>query len=278
MTVCYIEKKEFSENDFLSFLAKQGIVVKTNTHARGNLGICFKNRIDISKKVPTEKRLQVLFHEYAHKIHYDIEKESFSKGGSLQKLFNLDDVKEIEKELIKITNIIDENSLFFNFYNQKDKIYSEINELERIIKKEYPEFKRSQDFKPAKKYLKSSPAKYLLRYDNVKIVHPVFRKESIYSIKNIDNDFHDLPESIRAYIKLKSCERLYKRLYRAKNKAEKYYTRPTELFARFVEGIYSNKNKIIELAPLSYSRFEELLNSGYYGKLKELFILAGLIY
>jgi len=274
MSLKYVEKKIFSEKEFLSFLADQGIIVKTNTRARGNLGICYKNRIDISKKVEKERRITVLAHEYAHKIHYDLEKDSFSKGGSLEKLFNCENISEIYPELVKVTQFVDEKSKFIEFVSQKSQIYSEIKELEIIIKKDYPDFKRSQDFNPAKKYLKNSPAKDRLRYDNVKIVHPVFRKENIYSIKTIDTDFPDMPESTKIYIRLKSCERRYKRLYRAKSKAEKYYNKPTELFARFIEGLFVDQQKIAEIAPFTYSRFNVLLNNDYYGNLKELFALA----
>jgi len=276
MSSSCIEKKLFDEKKFLNFLADQGIVVKTNTRARGNLGICYKNRIDISKNVTKERRISVLAHEYAHKVHYDLEKDSLNKGGSLEKLFDFQTTEEIQQELIKVTQFVDEKSKFLEFFIQKSKIYSEIKYLETIIKKDYPDFKRSLDFKPAKKYLKNSPAKYLLRYDNVKIVHPIFKKENIYSIKTIDVDFPDIPDSIKTYIKLKSCERRYKRLYRAKAKAEKYYNKPTELFARFIEGLFIDRQKIAEIAPFTYFRFNVLLNNCYYGNLKELFVLAGL--
>jgi hypothetical protein len=276
MTLNCIEKNVFEEREFLNFLIDQGIIVKTNTRARGNLGICYKNRIDISKKVIKERRIPVLAHEYAHKIHYDLEKNSFSKGGSLERLFDTENVSEIQQELITVTHFVDEKSKFIEFICQKSQIYLEIKELETVIKKEYSDFKRSKEFKPAKKYLKDSPAKYLLRYDNIKIVHPIFRKENVYSIKTIDEDFPDMPESIKNYLRLKSCERRYKRLYRAKSKAEKYYNKSTELFARFIEGLFIDKEKVAEIAPFTYSRFNVLLNNNYYGKLKELFALAGL--
>jgi hypothetical protein len=269
-----IDKPVFGEKEFLSFLMAQGIDVKTNTRARGNLGICFKNRIDISKKVVQDRRLSVLMHEYAHKVHYDIEKDCVRKGGSLEKLFNVENTEEIRLELVKVTQFVDENANFIQFKNKKPEIFCKIKEQENIIKKLYPEFKRSADFKPAVKFLKNSPAKYLLRYDNVKIIHPVFRKETIYSITSIDKDFPDMPPEIKAYIRLKSSERHYKRLYRAKNKAEKYYNKPTELFARFAEGLLSDHIKIAEIAPTTYLIFSQLLEQGYYGNLKELFKLA----
>lgn len=271
-----VEKTEFSEKDFLKFLIGEGIEVKTNTRARGNLGICFKNRIDISKKVAKERRITVLMHEYAHKIHYDLEKDCIKNGGSLEKLFNIENVDEIRKELVQVTKFVDENAKFVQFKTKKEEIFSQIKEQESIIKNIFPDFKRSVDFKPAIKYLKNSPAKYLLRYDNIKIIHPIFRKESIYSIKSIDTDFSSMPDEIKAYLKLKSFERYYKRLYRAKNKAEKYYNRPTELFARFTEGLLADIEMIEKIAPNAYFRFFQLLDDEYYGNMKELFKLVGI--
>ena len=98
-----------------------------------------------------------------------------------------------------------------------------------------------------------------------------------YGIKTLDEDFPEIPDALRAYIKIKSLEREYKRLYRFKNKAEKYYLSPVELFARFIECFFIDKSFAYKFAPFTYKRFFELLNLGYYGKLKELFYLAGII-
>lgn len=271
-------EERFTEKIFIKFLTEQGITVKTGTKARGSLGICFKNRIDISRKAAHDKRLNILVHEYAHKIHYDLEKEIFGKGGTLEKLFKITETKIFLQELIKVTNFVDKNSLFDNFYTKKVEIKSEIKTLENIIKHDYPDFKKTCIFKPIDNYFKKnkSPAKYLLKYDNVKITQTIFRKEKFYSIKTLDQDFPEIPEFLRAYIRLKSKEREYQKFYRFKNKAEKYYKKPTELFARFVEGIFIDKDKIYELAPAAYTRFAELLNQNYYGNLKKLFELANI--
>lgn len=267
---------QINEKDFIKFLEAQGITVKTNTRARGNLGICLKDRIDVSKKAAKERRISILAHEYAHKIHYDMEKESFNKGGSLEKLFNTQNISIIKKELLAVTNFVDENSKFSSFLAKKLELSKEIAILEKIIKDEYPDFKKSQPFKPINAYFRKnkSSAKYLLKYSNIKIIHPIFRKEEFYSIKTIDSDFPEIPESLRAYIKLKSCQREYNRIYRLKNKAEKYYNKPTELFARFIEGIFIDSSYIKHLAPTAYSKFTELLEQNYYCRLKELIFLA----
>jgi hypothetical protein len=275
-TLLPLQKPELTEKKVIEFLIKQGITVKTNTKARGNLGVCFKNRIDVSRKADKDRRLGILIHEYAHKIHYEIEKDALKKGGSLETLFKVENSKILLDELISVTNFIDENSEFKKFYERKIEVQQQLKTLEGIIRKDYPDFKRSFAFKPANDYFRKtkSPAKYLLKYDRVKIVQPITRKENIYSVDSLDRDFPEIPSALKVYIRFKSLEREYKRLYRRKNKAEKYYKKPTELFARFVEGIFLNAEEVKGLAPFCYCRFKELLLCGYYGKLRELFELA----
>ena len=198
----------FNINTFIEFLLKQGIIVKTNTKARGNLGIYFKNRIDISKNAKNEKRISILAHEYAHKIHYDLENGSIKDGGHLEILFNTDQTQQIKNELFNVTCLIDPTALFEDFYKRKNQIFQQIMELENTIRQEYPDFKRSNLFEAAKRYFKvhKTPAQYLLKYSRIKIISPVFKKEEYYSINNIEKDFPELPCSIIAYIKLKGLE------------------------------------------------------------------------
>lgn len=271
-----VKKKEFDEKEFIKFLRSEGIIVKTSTKARGHLGICFKNRIDISKNADFKRRLGILAHEYAHKIHFDIEKDGVKKGGSLEILFNTADTKIYFTELIEVTCFVDENAKFLSYEKRKQELKCEVSHLEKVIRIYYPDFKKTEQFKPVKDYFRknNTPAKHLLKYDNVKILTPFLKKEETYSVKNIDNDFPKIPEPIRAYIKLNSKTKEYKRLYSRKNKAERYYKKPTELFARLVEGFFTDKERIAEMAPQSSKKFFELLDMGYYGRLKELFILA----
>ena len=51
----------------------------------------------------------------------------------------------------------------------------------------------------------------------------------------------------------------------------KYYEKPTELFARFVQGYFSNPETISTIAPITIKRFNELLHNGYYKELKDFF-------
>jgi hypothetical protein len=100
----------------------------------------------------------------------------------------------------------------------------------------------------------------------------MFGKEDILSIATIEEDFPNLQKAFVNYIKLKSLLRKQKRITARILKINKYYSRPTELFARFVEGLYLDREKVETLAPNCVKRFYELLECGYYYKLKELLI------
>ena len=65
--------------------------------------------------------------------------------------------------------------------------------------------------------------------------------------------------------------RKQKRITNRISKRQKYYKRPTELFARLVEGLYLDKEYTCELAPNSTNRFFELLEQGYYREMKTVF-------
>ena len=128
---------------------------------------------------------------------------------------------------------------------------------------------RSKPFKEFDKYIKKSNAKYLLKYDRVKILSGFWRKRyQILSVNTIENDFPDMPEAFAAYIRLRSCQRKQKRISSRINKLQKYYKRPTELFARLIEGLYIDKEWVCAIAPYSTECFYRLLDEGYYNQLK----------
>ena len=87
---------------------------------------------------------------------------------------------------------------------------------------------RSKKFKEFDRYIKKSEAKYLLKYDRVKLISGVFFKQSkTYSIDNIEQDFTDMPKEFAAYIRLKSYQRKQARVSSKINKLKKYYSKPT---------------------------------------------------
>ena len=120
--------------------------------------------------------------------------------------------------------------------------------------------------------IKKTKARYLLKYDKVKIINRGFftNKTEYYSIHTIEKDFPDMPKAFAAYIRLKSNQKKQARISARINKYKKYYERSTELFARFIEGLYLNKDRTKALAPNTYRQFYDLLNDGYYMELKEV--------
>ena len=259
-----------NEKDLINYFKGLGIDVHTSTKARGHHGFYLKNRIDISKNIPDTQKVQVLLHEFAHYIHSKLEHSVEKNGGTLTCLFKTDN-PEIEKELLEVTNFVDENSLCKKLEYHKSLVKDKIGEYENIIRKDYPKFMRSKKFKEFEKYIKHSDAKYLLKYDRVKLVKGFWSKSyTTYSIDNIERDFTDMPRAFAAYIRLHSYQKKQARISAKINKNKKYYMRPTELFARFVEGLYLDKEKVIKTAPKTSKIFFELLNSGYYGELKQV--------
>ena len=253
----------------IDFIRQKGLVVNTNTKARGHQGFFVNGRIDISKNIPDEKIIPTLIHEFSHYIHSKLEPSIAKTGGSLDVLFDKSDNSEIIfKELVKVTNFVDENSLHKKLSYHKEQIKNKIKKLDKEIKEEYPSFQRSKKFKELEKLVKKTDAKYFLKYDRVKIRGWFFRKSKILSIDDIEADFPELKPSVIAFIRLKSYQRKQNRISQRIYKINKYYNKPTELFARFVEGLYIDEQKVKELAPVSFERFFELLNSGYYKDLK----------
>lgn len=259
------------KKQLVEYFEKLGISVHLHTKARGHQGFFIKNRIDISKNTPEERIIPTLLHEFAHFIHDKIEPDMIKTGGSLEKLFDTQNVETFEKELLEVTHFVDRHSLCENLLYHKAQIKKEILKLEVEIKKDYPNFLRSKKFKEFDRYIKRSKARYLLKYDRVKYITPFLRKVECYSIENLDKDFADMPKAFAAYIRLKSFTRKQARISSRINKMNKYYKKPTELFSRFIEGLYMNKSYVQECAPTVSARFFELLNKGYYLVLKHVF-------
>lgn len=282
-------EKELAKK-LIKYFKSLGIEVYTNTKARGHQGFFLKNRIDISKNTKEERLVPTLLHEFAHYIHNKLEPDMVKTGGTLDVLFGLSNsccwagkpnllltshlspltITTIIQELQQITYYIDESSLCHKLKIHKDQIKKKIKILEEQIKKDYPNFMRSKKFKEFDKYIKKSKAKYLLKYDRVKFISPFLRREENFSIDNIEQDFPDMPAAFCAYIRLKSNTRKQARISKRINNLNKYYSKPSELFARFVECIYINEAQARALAPLSTQIFFELIEKGYYLELKEV--------
>lgn len=250
--------------DMVLFLKDLGLTVHTNTKARGHQGFFLKDRIDISFNLTEKRKIEVLIHEFTHFIHYQIDKEVFKNHGTLDLLFPNSDLKLIEDELYKVTRYVDTNKSFKLLEEQRRKVMDQIKTLDSSIKVSYPDFRRSYDYPIFTKIINKSDAKYLLKYDRVQVKTMFFGGNKIYSIQNIDVDFPNLDDNIRDYVRLKAYQRKLKRISSRLNKLEKYYRRPTELFARFVEGLFIDTNKVAEIAPYTYLVFcNELAKNRY---------------
>ena len=272
----YDRSKPLTKRNVIEFLRSLNIEVKTNTKARGNQGLYQKNRIDISRGLKEEQAIEVLVHEFAHHIHYKIDKDFLKNGGSLENIFNTNDIVEIHAELINVTNLIDKNFRLKIFLDAKEEISKQIKGAQSAIRRDYPEFMRSKKFPEFEKYIKNSDAKYLVKYDAIRLMLGFFfKKERVLTVKNLEVDFPDMPKAFQLYIRLCSMQRKQAKITRRINKLNKYYEKPTELFARYVQGYFSTPETISTIAPITTRRFNELLNSGYYKELKDLFEIFG---
>ena len=260
----------------LKFVKDCGININTGTRARGHQGFFMKNRIDISKTLDTQRKIEVLVHEFAHYAHCLIEPDAARSHGSLKTIFKADNTDEFLKELLAVTRFKEKNTVLSRLEEMKLKEKAVIKEIDAKIKAKYPDFKRSEPFKKLETPLKRCDAKYLLKYDRVKIRTPFTKAVKTYSIANFLNDFSQFDEFFEAYINLKSRQRMLKRISARINRLNNYYARPSELFARFCESIYINRAETEKIAPESSKRFFMLLKEGYYGELKGLFELCGI--
>ena len=260
-----------NKEELISYFKSLGLTVHTGTKARGHQGFFLKNRIDISKNTPENRIVPTLLHEFAHYIHSKIEPDMNRTGGKLSVIFSSDN-PIYREELIKVTNFVDENSLCIKLYEHKDRVKHKISEQEKIIKKYYPNFQRSKKFKEFDKYIKKSNARYLLKYDRVKLVEGGFfnRKVKLYSIDKLEEDFFDMPQAFAAYIRLKSFQKKQSRISSRINRYKKYYEKPTELFARLVEGLYLDREWVEAIAPNVTRQFFDLLHDGYYKELSKI--------
>lgn len=262
--------KELDKNALVKYFRSLGLEVNTSTKARGHQGFFVNNRIDISKNVAENRFVPTLLHEFAHYVHSRIEPGVNKTGGSLEKIFHSDN-PIYEKELIRVTQFVDEGSRLVKLYEMRDKIRVKIKQLELVIKEDYPEFQRSKQFKAFDNFIKRSDARYLLKYDRVKILGGFWRnQERIITIDGLERDFPEMPKAFAACIRLKSLQRKGSRVSARINRYRKYYERPTELFARLVEGLYLDEEWVRALAPETTDRFFELLENGYYGELKSI--------
>jgi len=258
------------KNELIRYIASLGLQVNTVTKARGNKGFFKEGRIDISKTLDDASQIKTIIHEFAHYINFKIDKS----------LKNLDAVlgdgsEALTEELLEVTGFVDSNSKCSNLSRERDVLKDEINALSEKIRKTNPEFSLSEDFKAFRKYARFTDLEYLEKYDKVKVHNLTSVK--FYSLVNIKKDFPNLPQVFADYLNLKSKQRRRAKISKRINKLNKYYSEPCELFARFIEGLYLDSEKVKALAPNAFERFMDKYNKNYFFGLRELFSIVRII-
>ena len=247
-----------------NYIESLGVVVNIGkTKARGNKGFFLNRgvdsfRIDISKNIDDNATLSTLLHEFAHYIHY-------KHDASLKSLnFIFDDFSDdIREELVNITVQNVPKDFAKSLLELKSETAKEIDILADKISKQYPDFKKSGNFKPFEKGIKL-PAKYLLKYDCIKY----FGK--IYTVQNVEHDFDYLSNEQIYYIKLKSLQRKQARINTKIRKLNNYYNQPSELWARFFELFFTDFKRSNEIAPKATQILNNLAINCKYSEISDL--------
>ena len=258
------------KSELIRYISSLGITVNTITKARGNKGFFKEGRIDVSKTLDDFSAIRVLIHEFAHYSNYKLDK-SFK---SLDPLFG-DSSSILTEELMNVTKFVDKNSIAGKLNAEKERLTEEIKRNTESIKSTYPNFALTEDFKPFKKYARWSDVKYLEKYDRVKVSS--LSSEKLYTIATVKEDFPVIDDEFVAYLNLRSNQRKRAKISRRITKLEKYYSEPCELFARFIEGIYIDMDRVKELAPNTFELFVERFNKNHYFGLREIFSIVRIL-
>ena len=234
-----------------NFLNSIGLEVNIGkTKARGNNGVFIRKgscyRIDISKAVAQSKIESVILHEFAHYIHslYDKNLSDLS--------FIFGKVSDIElEELLKVTVQEVPKEFAQELCLQKDLITKDVKKIAESLNEIYPSFKLSSPCKEIER-LMSRPLKYLLKYDQVMYNNQIYSIQLLEASGSVSNE-------ILLYLKLKSKQRLLRRLTNKISKLNKYYNNPSELFARFFGLYFTNNILSKELAPSISKKMSDII-------------------
>ena len=244
---------------FKEFLETSGIVVNIGkTKARGNKGFFLTGndsyRIDIAKNQDDDEVCSVMVHEYAHYLHYKYDKTLLSYD-FLFPGFN-DDMLE---ELLKVSVLSVPKNYAQCVFNQKEELLSDIKLLTKRLKDVYPDFISSKPYFPIENSI-GFPLKFLLKHDRIKFFNKVY---------SIDNTGLSSETQIN-YIRLKSKQRMLKRVNSRINRLNNYYNKPTELISRFMELFFTDRDKAVKIAPKCVSAITDCINKGNVKELSDL--------
>lgn len=208
----------------VEFLQACGVTVNIGKNkAKGNKGFFSAQgqnfRIDISKDLSETQILKTLAHEFAHFVHYQYDK-------SLKSLdFVFDKYEDIlEEELISLTVEQIPKSSVRPLFEQIDSTEKNIARLLQI----YPQFNDKNFIKTMEEDISKTRYKFLLKYDRIKCIENF--KMKIYSVDMLNEK--NLEEG---FIILNSQKRKLRRLKSKAQRLNRYYSSPTELFARAFE-------------------------------------------
>lgn len=98
-----------------------------------------------------------------------------------------------------------------------------------------------------------------------------YKEKLSNKIDKLENKIFKSRQALICYSELEELKKEKRHICNCINKYKKYYTTPTELFARFIEGLYLDNEKVKDIAPKAYNRFFNLLKKGYYHELKNVF-------
>jgi len=248
-----------SERDRILELVKyfNSLGIKVNigkNRAQGNKGF-FKVingdfRIDVSKDLSDDAVLRTLVHEFSHYIHYINDKTLKSLEFILGENW-----EEYLDELIELTVDSIPKQTISPLFDAKNTLKSEINELEALLINQNPNFIKGKSNSDIEKKIIKAGYKHLLKYDRVKVSG--FLGYKILTIDSVDN----LSEDLVLYLKLKSKERMLKRVNSRMSKMNKYYNSPTELLARAFEMYMFNRETVYKKAPNVFLAIENTITS-----------------
>lgn len=234
------------------YIESNGILVNIGKNkAQGHRGF-FKAkgdffRIDIAKGMTFEETIKALAHEFAHFVHYSYDKSL----KSLDFVFNMND--EIMEELVSLTVDLLSKTSVQPLFLQKENVKNELKNLQNLMKEIFPSFNGKFPNKSLENKIKSSKYKYLLKYDNVKVLEGFSMK--LYSISELKGD-----NELELYLMIKSKHRLLNRINSKISRLNRYYNSPSELFARAFETFINNPNHLNKIAPNVYFSLRDAID------------------
>ena len=198
-----------------------------------------------------------------HFVHYKYDKTL----KSLDFIFK-DYNSDYENELINLTVDLIPKKSIAPLFEQKEELKAKIKTYSAELKQSYPDFSLSEPFKPLENKIKKYDFKYLLKYDKVKVIKGFSSK--IYSIQILENEGFD-DEEILNYLKLKSVQRMIRRINSKISRLNRYYNSPTELLARSFEYYIKDEASMKNYAPNIYKRYNDI------AKNDEIYIISDMI-